>query len=241
MTKFVSIFGTFWPETRGDVWMWNKPGSLWWHVLNPRATRTTPSEINSFNSWCNRIASVPLSVEVIVLPRQSFGLACFCYSARILFLHTLQCSIIIMIMNMHSYPCVYVRDLLSSALSLSAPLDSLIKTYEINFRPQWIAMTSPTGNLCLYCRFWKRGRGCVSNEVSAWSLPLTLWQDRNWGTESEELQSHYNVGLEQWFHIPCCQKLGHHLSHSLLTTAKEKGQKQGWLLCNTISVFHTDV
>lgn len=44
---------------------------------------------------------------------------------------------------------------LSPALCPDASLASLVKTYEINFRPQWIAMTSPTGNLCVcIVDFW---------------------------------------------------------------------------------------
>lgn len=90
-------------------------------VLDLQATRTPLSEIYSFAPIFNKIASVLLSAEVIVLPWQSLVWHVLCYFRMILFRRTLQCSIIvIMIMNMHFYSCVCVSELLASARSLFA-------------------------------------------------------------------------------------------------------------------------
>lgn len=95
----------------------------------------------------------------------------------------------------------------SSALSLSALLDSLVQTYEINFRPQWIAMTSPTGNLCLCIVDFRSG---VRDMYLTRCLPdRCLYPSGGAGTEGQKLlkqRTDAYVDVAHWFHVHCCQK-----------------------------------
>lgn len=102
----------------------------------------------------------------------------------------------------HACPSVNSLAPLSCALSLYASLGSLVKTYEINFRPQRIAMTSPTGNLCV-CIVDFRSR--VRDMYLTRCLPdRCLHPSGCAGTEGRKARSSRVSKPEdvlQWFHL----------------------------------------
>lgn len=76
-------------------------------------------------------------------------------------------------------------------LARSAPLHSLVKTYEINFRPRWIAMTSPTRILCLcIVGFRSGGKDMYLTSCLPDHCPWPLGRAEMRGRGSTKLQSH---------------------------------------------------
>ncbi len=145
---------------------------------------------------------------LVVLKWNCFNIQCSAVLSSWLWI----CMLIHACTSVNSLPLVF----LSSALSLYAPLDSLVKTYEINFRPQWIAMTSPTGNLCLCIVDF---RGGVRDMYLTMCLPdLCRYPSGRAGTEGQKARSssHWNAYVAHWLHIHYCQNHGHHLTANWL-------------------------